>query len=592
MDNVPYGAELEQGAHQLVDHLPKLPKDAPHVNMPAWLNPLRQPAHKPPPEQADSKSGDMSWFSDFKWRNPFSSSVTADDRSVLPPVMDMPPVYTYFDPPKNEKSKNAEHELLLIWRRAWWAQGFKPVVLSRSEAMNNPLYRRVQDLKLSEEIEAEMLRWLAWGNMGTGILCNWLALPMAHYDDPLLSFLRRGEYPTLTRYQGLDNGLFVGTKDHVEKALKIALESSDLQQASSIAEVTPPEAFKVDPDHEGIAFYSSATIKENYKRIQDKLDDDDTKAEGRTMLGRLINSHLQNTWQNHFSKGIAVLKPLAQNTTQMVEPAIDIARNLTQCASTPMPASCPPNQSKCRPCVSSQSMLISTPPVFRNTSTLFTIATVPHPYTLQSLIHAKGDLDLKFIRRKTNRDAWILAATKELLGTGWSSFARLAPLKDAVASEYGCARSLWLTAEEPIYLRTEKDLVELDWIFGFEIPRVGQGLKSGKSETPVPGPERRPPPPKQEFDGPVPSDKQLTKQKLLGDKARVAVKRGEKGGKKEFVALRDAIEAWNLADTEAWKFVRAFNARRQLERRKWEHEEESFLGKGTFDRWRDFVTHE
>ena len=80
----------------------------------------------------------------------------------------------------------------------------------------------------------------------------------------------------------------------------------------------------------------------------------------------------------------------------------------------------------------------------------------------------------------------------------------------------------------------------------------------------------------------------LTKQKLLTQKARAIVKLGEKrGGKKEFIALRDAVEAWNMADTEAWKFVRAFNARRQVERQKWQEEEDKFLDKGVFGRWSD-----
>ena len=123
-------------------------------------------------------------------------------------------------------------------------------------------------------------------------------------------------------------------------------------------------------------------------------------------------------------------------------------------------------------------------------------------------------------------------------------------------------------------------------------PRYVEGESWGRSAwrptEQIPWVERRPPPPKQEFDGPAPSDAQLTKQKLLAEKARAVVKLGERrGGKKEFIALRDAVEAWNMADTEAWKFVRAFNARRQVEREKWEAEENKFLDKGMFGRWND-----
>lgn len=44
------------------------------------------------------------------------------------------------------------------------------------------------------------------------------------------------------------------------------------------------------------------------------------------------------------------------------------------------------------------------------------------------------------------------------------------------------------------------------------------------------------------------------------------------------ILLRDAVEAWNMADTEAWRFVRAFGAREAMIRKKWELEEKHFAG--------------
>ena len=584
LDHVPYGPQLEEGAHHVVDHLPQ-------VQPPSWFSPFRAPAHRPPPDQPDSSSGEAKWFADFKWRNPFSSEVTLDEeRAVLPLLKDRPPIYTYFDAGdrrKDEKSKKAEQELLQIWRRAWWAQGFKPVVLGRSEAMNNPQYRRVQALELKPELEFEMMRWLAWGNMGTGVLSNYLVVPMSTHEDPLLTFLRRGEYPELTRYQGLENALFVGGKDDVEKAVQKTLSSSNLDLAKSIAEAAP-DLFTVDSKHDGVACYSLKTTLDAYAPIQGKLGLESTTGDGLTMLAGLINSHLHMNWQNTFSKGIAVTKPEAKFTTTLIEPAIDLARNLSACSYTPMPTSCPPNRPKCQPCVSMQPMRIVTPPVYRNQTDLFTITTVPHPFTLQSLLHDRDNIDIPFIRRKTNRDTFMLAATKELLGTGISSFARLGRFKDAVAGEFAQSHSLWLTAETPFRVEDEKDLEDLDWIFGFRIPR--EPLKSGKSETPVPGPERRPPPPKQEFDGPQPTERQLETQHSLLAKAKAYVSKGiGRDGKKAPKNVREVAEAWNLADTEAWKFVRAFNARRTMERRKFEDDEEAYLGKGSYDRWKDFV---
>lgn len=591
---VPYGPQIASGAHQVVGSLPKLPHDLPHVSAPHWLNPFSGRAHTPPPpEQANSSSGQTRWYADFKWRNPFSNSITLDEsRAVLPPLRERPPVYTYFDASKRRKddvSKKAEQDLLHIWRRAWWAQGFRPVVLGKAEAMNNPLYRAVQGLELEAELEMEMMRWLAWGHMGTGVLCNWLALPMAGRDDPLLSFLRRGEYPQLMRYEGLDNGLFVGNRDDIDSTLKNAMNANEIKLAKSIMDCVPASAFTVDSEHSGIAFYSTSILSTHYALIKSKLASPSTLPEALALLPPLINSHLHMTWQNTFTSGIAVLKPLPEHTTSLIAPAIDIARNLSQCPDTPIPASCPPNRPKCKPCVARQPLLISTPPVFRNTSTLFTIATLAHPYTLTSLLRQKpiDEFSIPFVRRETARDPWILAATKELLGLGLSSFARLVHVKDAVASDYGSARSLWLTAEHPIDVTNEDDLESLDWLFGFALPRTP--LPNGRSETPVPGPERRPPPPKQEFgDGPIPDAEGLKKEKDLLDRGRLAVAKSDRAGNEGIRHMRETVEKWNLADAEVWKFVRAWGARREVEREAWEEEEEGF-GKGVMGRWVDKV---
>lgn len=576
LDDVPYGPKLQEGvhhavegAHQVVDHMP---------------NPFGTPAHKPLPDQANSSSGETRWYSDWKWRSPFSSSTTLDEeRAVLPPLQNRPPIYTYYDVSTRRKdSQKAEQELLLLWRRAWWAQGFKPMVLSKSEAMNNPLYRAFEDRHMDKALQNELMRWLAWGNMGTGILSTFLTFPMAPYDDPMLSFLRRGEYPTLTRYEGLGNGLYIGARGDIDAALKEAVSSQALHRVKYIDEAVPEDTIQVDSKHDAIAHYSDSMLKSKYGPISEKLQNLTTVSEGIAMLPSLINSHLHLTWQNIFSKGISVLKPLPEHTTVMIQPAVDIAMNLTQCPHSPVPTSCPPNRPKCKTCVSN-SVKINIAKVFRNDSQIFTIGTAPHPYTIQSLVTKNDHLDLKTIRRKTDRDVWILAATKELLGTGISSFARLPSLKDAIASQYGSSRSLWLTAERPYQKDSEKDLEELDWIFGFEFPR--EALRDGKSETPVPGPERRPEPPKPEYgDGPIPSEKDLQNERSLLEKTKRAL------GTKAATEVREIVEAWNLADTEAWKFIRAFNARRRKERRQWEDEESSYLGKGVFDRWVDKIT--
>lgn len=185
-------------------------KYVPHPKLPS-LNNLHLPSfhptvHTPPEPQPNSTSGESKWFSDWSWINPFSSSITLDEnRSVLPPLRNRPFIYTYYEPNKgnDREEDNADAQLLLAWRRAWFAQGFRPVILGPGEAMNNQLYELVQPLNLKPELESELFRWLAWGHMGDGMLADWHCFPMARYDNALLTYLRRGTDPALiTRFEG------------------------------------------------------------------------------------------------------------------------------------------------------------------------------------------------------------------------------------------------------------------------------------------------------------------------------------------------------------------------------------------------------
>ncbi|KAK8248314.1 hypothetical protein HDK77DRAFT_442144 [Phyllosticta capitalensis] len=576
VDHVPSVSEISQAVKN-----PKIPS----ISIPQSYNPFVS-VHKPP-VQANSTSGTSSWFSDWKWRNPFSSSITLDEnRAVLPPLHPRTPVYTFYDGDVKQDPaiRRAEERLLLQWRRAWWAQGFKPIVLGRPEALNNPLYKTLQLANLDgtpdlKRLELEFARWLAWGNMGSGILANWLTLPMAPYNDHFLTYLRRGEYPKLTRFESLRTGLYVGQKDAINKAIKAALDNPELQKAKTMIDAIPKDMFTVNPEGDAIAVYDLETVGEKYKDVVKVLDQNG--AEGLHTLAQLMNSHLHNTWQNIFDKGISVLKPVPTHMTALVAEAVDLARNLTQCPDSPMPSSCPPNR-KCKPCVSNvSSRRIQLMPIYRNDSQLFTIGTVPHPYTFLSLNYQRDTVDAKFLRREVKeRDLWLISVTKELLGTGKSASTRISHFKDAVASEHGAHHSIWLTAER----ESQKDL---NWLFGFELPDSPED--DGRSETPVPGPERRPAPPKPApGEGPLPTQAELAAEQELFDKARRAVK----SNFKEMARVKDAVEAWNLADTEAWRFARAFSARRRVERLVWEEEESKFAGaerkkQGSWGRWFD-----
>jgi len=190
----------------------------------------------------------------------------------------------------DQERRDAENTLLLTWRRAWWAQGFKPVVLSPAEAMRSPFYTELQMKNLEAPLNIAISRWLAWESMGTGMLCETLLFPMGEHNDPLLSFLRRGEYPVLTRFDNLGRGLFAGSKVDITAAIKQALSNPELKNAKDFIGAVEPDTFEIDPKHDSLAYYSKATVKDKYAKIADEINDGGAK--GLVTLNKLILAHL------------------------------------------------------------------------------------------------------------------------------------------------------------------------------------------------------------------------------------------------------------------------------------------------------------
>ncbi|KAG5950879.1 hypothetical protein E4U53_004235 [Claviceps sorghi] len=583
---VPSSPNLSAYDTKIEPHVAHLP----HVGNPlskSFLNPFRQKSHRPPHDRKDEHAG-SSWLADLSWlKVPFSSSFTIDqDRALLPPLKPRQPIYCYYDATakKTSQEKDAESELLLTWRRAWWAQGFRPIILSASEAMNNPSYDILQRLEVDPHFKEDLMRWLAWETMDGGILSRYTLLPTVPKEDSLLAYLRRGEYPHLTRWKDLDDALFTGQKDHVRSAIRaiINMIPSKLQEAKNLIESVPAEIFSVDKARTPLASYTEATISKKYPRVAETFKT--SKADGLASLNRLITTHLHVAWQNRFSDGIEVLKPFPEHMSTLVSSALQLARQLAACSDSPMPGTCPPNMSRCTPCVAMSPMPVTTPARFHNASKVFTIGTVPHPWTRSVLTELRPSFNVSWIRQQSPRDAWTMAVSQDLLGTGVSSTKRLVRLKEAVAGDYATAHSLWVAAEMDMP-------ADMSWYFGFAIPE--KGLGHGEAIAPVPADRQPDKKKKQPHDdkGPlVTPEQRSTEQPLIDDAKRaIALTRSTDETK-----LRASLEAWNMADTEIWKFVRAFQSRRHKEREQWEKTEAEYSsgsgtekGRSAWNRWQD-----
>lgn len=496
---------------------------------------------------------------------PFSSSVTLDEnRSLLPPYQNRPPIYCYYDSSlsKKKETKDAESELLLTWRRAWWAKGFKPIILSEAEAVNHPYYQSLRLItekhkdQVSTDMKNEVMRWLAFENMQGGILAHHLIFPMSRYDDPLLNFLRRGDYPRLTRWEGFGSALFVGTKEEVSKAITELLDHSDLVQSEDVISALPDNFFAVEPSHKALAFYK-AEVLAAYGGIAEEKG-----ASKVIKLNKLINAHLHVSFQNSFRKGgINVLKPRKpMHASEMISPALQLAKWLALCPSdSPVPESCPPNKDDCIPCTEENPINIFTGQKYLNRSDMYTIGTIPHPLTLALLDTMKKDIDVRYVRREMQRDQFL----EEALDSAGAH--QLLVFKEAVAKDASLGNSLWLEAErgEPDSNSTvslAKALeyqVNLDWYFGFHLNRADTGgvMSVLDGETQLSNEDRNK---EREI---ITVAKKLGKSKDLLDER-----------------LSHAVEAWNLQDTEAWRFARAFRAREEVERAKFEEDEAKYVG--------------
>ena len=331
--------------------------------------------------------------------------------------------------------------------------------------------------------------------------------------------LQRCNFQELTAYQSTGERVVHGARQYFEDIVQHAAQDpSDSTEASGTR--SPLESmrsrFNIRQRLEGMASYSHTDVTEQFPDLKPNL------------LSALINAHLHE----HFLREhpiIAVIDPIEGSRSNLFRQEMtSLAHLIATCPSSPLPRSCPPGISHCTPCnLAAVTRYRSVANIPHNA---FILVAVPHPLTYLSYIHQKPVLDPQFVIG-TRREEWVMSVTGNLAPKRAGGYQRIQTLKDFVRSESNAVSD----AKEPggfWCVWEEVDLEGLSLVLGFDAGDLD--IKSQNSNSRVDSS----------------SVTSIVKEHILSQNPD---------------NMRDVVEAWNLAWSELWYFVRASQWRRRSE---------------------------
>lgn len=141
--------------------------------------------------------------------------------SAIPHAHTRCPIYTYFgyeDPSTMSKSSfpedsinlyankavagvnqhfyDSELGILEAWKRAWYAMGFKPTILTKADAEKHPYYSKYVNVSTSSihhtsSVHSILTKYLSWTAVGAGLLSDYRVFPATrNYDNEVFAKLR------------------------------------------------------------------------------------------------------------------------------------------------------------------------------------------------------------------------------------------------------------------------------------------------------------------------------------------------------------------------------------------------------------------
>jgi hypothetical protein len=475
-----------------------------------------------------------------QWRT--SGAVLAGSKPMIPETPPRCKIYTYFDGDVESPININDIGMLHVWKRAWYAFGFDPIVLDKSDAERHPRFKEFQAITSQESYKQANRKWFAWLVNGAGILSHYKVLPMVSKgeEQDTLDFLSACKFGYPTKYRLTDMDFVHGDANEAAGIINSIIRG-DSQKLNDI--------FYMEEEN-ALAYYSAWHLAQVTGSEIPERD-----------IPILMNTHLHHSFLSRYEQGISIVDPFPEEADVFMAPAFRLAKRLATCPENPYSDTCPPTQTYleisqllkqdkipmqtaarfvCANICSADSPLkeasiqtISSLPKVGSGS--FTVVAMPHPLTMVSIMQNDPKVTALHSRKNLKRNPYLRQLTSTYIpNESIGSQYRLLLAKDAIYQLPRISDISWFIWEDQAdQMEPQDELVE--WDVGFGMTK-SSSLKMALLAAP---------------------DEVSVATVLNSARDRVLGRTPD--------ADKVAIEAWNMVDTEIWNFLRLWIKKRTNE---------------------------
>lgn len=414
-------------------------------------------------------------------------------------------IYTYFeqnltaakalkkDPKKQSVVLNeleGELQILGTWARAMWAIGLNPVILGPDDANRHPSYTEFSKSNVvNAETKKKNAKFFAWLSRGGGILSDYRVIPATRNQaDEALQLLRSCQFKEPLAFDDESLSLIVANIKDLKPFVFDLMRGRTESDLLINFEVLNQDTF---------AYYSNRNFRAVTNDLKGGVHADKDAVNDRPVPAAKINgmmkTHLKQVFLDSFPAGISVSSPSQFPLSET------IAKSLAECPKTSAFVNyCLPVRSTlhylaksqkssssaftfvkaCRQLPCSRSARTKTRKSHSRLSVgfanplsaqkSFTVATLPHPWTLLSSEHPEGaELTAEMVQDHYPRDPLVSQLSKSILRSepgSTSTNLTLVALKDSVFQHTFDSNVTWLMLENK-----QRQVSTLEWDIGFPI---------------------------------------------------------------------------------------------------------------------------